>query len=701
MWCAGQQTIRGTVLDVAGEPLFGVSVTSPGAQAVGTATDFSGVFQLLVPQGCDSLCFAYIGYKRLCLPLAGLATDVNVRLEDESQTLREVSIRAEDPISDKFSVVKLEKLEIYQSPVSAGDPLKAITILPASTNADETADPALRGSSADRSRVMLNGVPIRNPVRNGQVNGLGNFSLFNNEIIQKLYVYASNPPLTFGNASAGLVEVETNKELEESQVQVSAGLASTGLFVSQKLRGNNFIQAYGNFQFADGFLGLNKENMPNLIDFGTVDGGLHWKLNTGKRSYIQSFSYAIDEFYQAKSNLFSYDGVIDAGKTRFFTINNWNVTFENAHLRLSSLLDKSDQQFVYGNLDADQKNTTQYYAADYRLFLPRNLNVQCGLQFNEWKYGMDNRLSRFYYAIAPTAPTVRQDTLLRTRNLETYAYVTRDVGHWNVSVGLRSNIPVFEKELFYVSRQVSVKYEPNQMHRFLLSGGTYYNYSTPSVLQPAVFLLNSDQVALDYYFTRKKFQCSGAVFYKKESGRYVESDLFSFDQVQTFGVEVMVRKKFLRFFEATVANTFLDQQISSGEVTYRSASDFQYFTKVSLQYDNPSIVTAGLTFIARPGRYYTPITGSTYMPELMAYEPSYGSDFNSFQYGAYQNFSFSSSRYFPMKRKALVLFLSVSNILNRKNQASDRYNADYSVRNFDYYQLRTIYFGGVFMLYGK
>ena len=72
----------------------------------------------------------------------------------------------------------------------------------------------MRGGSADRSRVFINGSPVLNPVRNGQDNGMGNFSILNTEIIDKQYVYASNPPLIYGNSSAGIVDIETNKNLQ-------------------------------------------------------------------------------------------------------------------------------------------------------------------------------------------------------------------------------------------------------------------------------------------------------------------------------------------------------------------------------------------------------------------------------------------------------------------------------------------------------
>lgn len=74
-----------------------------------------------------------------------------------------VIIVTKDPISEKFSVQKLNRMDIYLNPASNADPLKAISILPASTNVEETANQKFRGGSADRSRVYLNGSPILNP----------------------------------------------------------------------------------------------------------------------------------------------------------------------------------------------------------------------------------------------------------------------------------------------------------------------------------------------------------------------------------------------------------------------------------------------------------------------------------------------------------------------------------------------------------
>ena len=251
-YCFSQPILSGVVKNKKGGAVFAANVYLKSSPQKGTTTDFDGTFSLQVKDLNDTLVVSFIGLETKEIPLVSINFNkpLIVILAENQHALAEVIITAQDPISEQFSVVTLKKLDIYFNPVSQGDPLKAITTLPASTTTDETANPSLRGSSANRSRVVLNGVPVYNPVRASQLNNQGFFSLFNPEIIDKMYVYASNPPLTYGNTSAGLVEIQTNKELTANQLQLSASLASTGVFLSQQLKKEvSFIQVYGNYQF--------------------------------------------------------------------------------------------------------------------------------------------------------------------------------------------------------------------------------------------------------------------------------------------------------------------------------------------------------------------------------------------------------------------------------------------------------------------
>lgn len=688
-----------TVTDAQGEPLISVKVFCKSDPGKGVYTDVLGRFAAQF-EGCDSVCLEYFGYGRQCVPWRGAADTKVIVLQGNGQGLREVSIVAKDPISEKFSVIRLEKMDVYLNPVSSGDPLKAITFVAASTNADETADPSLRGSSADRSRVMLNGIPIRSPVRNGQINGLGNFSLFNTEMIDKMYVYASNPPLTFSNTSAGAVEIVTNSELDDNQLQVTAGLAGLGAFCQRELPGggDNFVQGYFNWQFADGFLGLNQGVQRRVNDFGNADAGLNLRLDTGKGSYLNSYNYGIDEFYQARTNLFSFQGKLDAGKSRFFSATNWAYPTANGNLQVSYLLDGSKQYFDYGNIQSEQHSLTNYYAVDYKHFATEKLTLQGGVCYNFWRLEFDNQMPVSFFNLTDETLVTHVDSTLKLHNPEGYVYANYEHDKkWGFSAGYRTNFPAYERDPFYHSVQASVRYTPNKKHKWIAGLGQYHNFSTPSLFNLDFQLLNSRQAALDHAYSHGTWKLASAVYVKSESGRQLENELFVINRIRTFGLELSIRKNMGKRVEIGLANTYLRRRFTEDGFSYPTANSFNYFLKGYLQYNNPLLINANLTVIARPGQFYTPAIGAEYDSTFRTYVPYFSDSPNTSQYNDYVNVSFSCSRYIPLNRRAIVLYATANNILNRQNQGSEWYNGDFTRRRFDYFQPRTLYFGLVMM----
>ena len=231
-----QTVLKGLVKDSRDEPIFAANVYLKSNAQLSTSTDLDGKFQLPISSMNDTLIVSFVGYKikKISLNKRSLSDSLIVVLKGSGYSLAEVIITARNPISEDFSAVQLTKLDIYLNPTSQGDPLKAISFLPSSTTTDESANPSFRGSSIDRTRVFLNGVPIYQPVRNTQINKVGGFSIFNTEVVGNEYAYASNPPLIYGNTSSGLVDITTLTELPHNQLQFSATLASFGIFLSQK-----------------------------------------------------------------------------------------------------------------------------------------------------------------------------------------------------------------------------------------------------------------------------------------------------------------------------------------------------------------------------------------------------------------------------------------------------------------------------------
>ena len=695
-----QTTLKGMVKDNQGTAIFGANVYTKSNPQKGTITNFDGNFSLSIYKE-DILMVSYIGFQTLEIPLATIDTKntLQITLLEAANSLEEVIIKYTDPISEQFSVVKMDILkDVYLNPVAQGDPLKAITIQPFSTNTDETANPSLRGSSGDRSRVIYNGVPIINPVRGASLNNQGFFSLLNPEIIEKQYVYASNPSLTFGNTSAGLVEVETKRKLENNNLQLSAGLASAGFFLNQKIKKKSFVQAYGNHQFSDAFTGIQEAATSTIKSFSAKDFGLNFHSNLSEKLEINSFSYFINENFSGKNReQFTYTGDTESGRKRFLTINNLKYYTKKGTWQLNQGASFDQTNYEYGNANYNTTYKNFFTSLNYKWFLLDNTNIQFGVSHDYHHHLFEDTVPTFFYANAPTSPSFDREENIKNNILEGYAYMLWELNNeWSFSSAWRSNIPTSEQES-YLSSQMSVKFKPNHKHYFLLSGGEYHSYSVPNSLATSYNLLKSFQLAFDYNFEHKNTLLKAATYFKKETGSQNRDAFSTFDEVTTFGVEFFIEQQFLKSFKFTFANSFIDQEQIINTIGYPGNFDLDYFFKILLEYRKKSLSIA-LNYIGKPGAYYTPIIGSNNPSKTQFYEPIFSENLYSEQYGNSSNFSFNMSKVLFLEKSQLVFYASLNNIFNQKNQQTVQYNEDYSIKHFESYNLRTFYFGMVWQL---
>ncbi|MCF6240939.1 MAG: TonB-dependent receptor [Bacteroidales bacterium] len=697
-----QTKISGTVNNKKGVPVFAANVYLKSNPAKGYITDFDGKFVLNIENREDTLVVSFIGFKtrKIALPAIDLNKSIVVVLEKSEQTLDEIVVTAQDPVSEQFSVTKMTMLkDVYLNPVSQGDPLKAISILPASTTINETANPSLRGSSADRTRVVLNGVPIYKPVRASQLNNQGFFSLFNPEIISKQYVYASNPPLTYGNTSAGLVEIQTIKKLEKNQLLLSASLASTGFFLSQKVKKDiSFIQVYGNYQFSDAFTSIQKKNLPNLKNFNTTDAGINFRSKISKHIEFNSFNYYISEQFQGVNEQFTYKGDVLSDKKRFFTVNNLVFYFKNALLSVNSEINKSVQHINFGNIYSEQKTTQVYTSVDYKWHIIESTNMQFGLSHDFQQNKFNDSIPLYYYALSPNSPNYFSKSMISNKQLEVYLYTNWDINSkLPFSSGMRSNIP-FKNQHYYHSSQLGLKYRLNHKQSILLSTGKYYNYSLPTYYSKVYNLLSSYQVALDYSSEYKNIILNAAIYYKNETGEQALKTFFTSNKISTFGIELYVEQQFLKYFKYSFSNSFINQKMVIEQKHYPGFKNFDYLIKSTIQYNNSSLFSVALSYLTHPGTFYNKVTGSYIENQTSFYKPVFSKNLYTAQYGNYKRLDLSVSKFVPMNKNSMVIFVSLNNILNTKNEKQVQYNADYSIKHFDYHQFRTVYFGVIWRL---
>lgn len=694
--------LRGRIIDNNNSPVFAANIYLSDLRHV-AISGLDGSFELLVDHVFheDTLIISFVGYKgkKIKLEEIDLSKFHEFVLYEDFTQLEAIVVAGRNPISESFAITKLERLEIYGIPIAAGDPLKAVTSLAASTNTDETANPSLRGSPADRSVVTLNRVPVLNPVRNSQLSGLGNFSLFNTEIISELYVYASNPPLTFGNSTGGMVEIETINEVASDQTQLSAGLANLGLFITRKLNQNSFIQAYSNYQFHDLFTELNKRSMEKLNGFGSIDFGCNIKIRINDRLSLNSFTYGINEFYNMETEQFSFVDNSIADNKRGFTINNLTLTTPKGILSINSGYDIGNSNFKYGIIKSNMRSRISYSSIDYKSFPRSNLVLQFGTSFTYSKFSLRSSIPKFHFSLTPSSPHFSTDTTLKNKNLENYLFAKWKISNKLVlSAGARTNLPINDQK-HYLSYQLGLRHEVGAYSSFLVSLGKYHNYSIPNYFFQRVRLLNSYHFALDYSFDKNELLINAAIYYKLDRGEVaspnVLGDGVTFNKLENFGIEFCFEKEISNSFKFSLANTFLNQKLFYDEEEFTGANSLKYFIKTALSYNNPKLFNLTLKYITRPGLFHTKIVGSDYIPEYDLYMPIYGI-FNNEQFRPYNNLSLSINRYFTINKSAVIAFASISNILNSNNERSVIYSNDFSYNKYDYYQRRAIYFGVVF-----
>lgn len=695
--CAQRKNIRGKVTDKKGEPILAANVYLKNEPDKGTASDMNGNFILRCQHLDlinDTLIISFLGLKSKNIPIETIdaSQEIAVVMEEDQQMLVEVVVKANPSLSREFSVKEVSRFDIYNTPSSAGDALKMATVLPSSTNVSESANTELRGSSSDMSRVMLNEVPVYKPVRNSQINGIGNFSLFNSEMIEEQNIYGSNPPLVYSNATAGLIEIGTVKKLTSRETALSLSLANIGFLHSQPIKEKSFFQIYGNYQFSKPYLCINTKN-EDINKFSSEDIGLNFHSEISDRLIINLYSYFINEKYEANDYSYSFSGKVEADKKRNFNILNLKYKLSKGFVSFNNGTDFSKENFEFGNILSKQKNYFVYSNFDFKYYFTSSWNLQMGFSHEYSKLSYQSQFPKYYFAVKPNDPHYQFENGISNHNLEFYLYNRLQMfERLTVGLGVRKNIPV-KGQMGYWSYQTNLKYVLNDNNLLLTSFGKYNGYATPYYNTQQFTPISTEQFSLEYLFTKSDFHIQLAVYHKRENlnETFSETDISERLLKKIWGAEINVSQK-LGNFTGTLSYTYLNSRFRKEGHWYNSSNRMDYLIKVYLSFFHKKAGTFSLSCLSRPGLYYTPVLGSE-LKEAGIYKPLYG-DYNKNKYSEYCSLDFSYNKLLTLKKTNLILFLTVNNILDIKNKNTIMYNDDYSgVLGYKYYNRRAFYAG--------
>jgi len=259
--------VSGTVKDAAtGETLIGATVRLLEIKQSGAATNAYGFYSVSAPQGNYTLVVSFIGYDTYTQTLAITAnTQINVTLR-ASNTLSEVSVKANsgheaDNIeSAQMGLMRLDVKQLDNIPVIFGekDVLKTIQLLPGiKTTGDGNTGFYVRGGGSDQNLILLDEAVVYNASHL-----FGFFSTFNTDAIKDVSMYKGGMPAQYGGRMSSVLDIKMLDGNDKNfTVQGGIGLIASRLKVEGpivKNKGSFMVSARRTY--ADMFLKLSPDS---------------------------------------------------------------------------------------------------------------------------------------------------------------------------------------------------------------------------------------------------------------------------------------------------------------------------------------------------------------------------------------------------------------------------------------------------------
>ncbi|WP_424962234.1 carboxypeptidase-like regulatory domain-containing protein [Ekhidna sp.] len=675
-----QQLVKGKITDAdTGVGLIGAHVYLLNNWRKGAISDANGRFTMSLNEVemQDSLIISYVGFMER---IVAIAHDLIVELEPLKVEGETVVVTAKPLISEEFKYMEIRKIDIYTNPSAKADPLLAVNSLPSSTTTDESANISLRGSSPVETGIFLNNVPIYDGVRYSQLNGIGTFSIFNTSIIQGVTVFPGNPPLEFGNATSGIIAMETDEQILGGNTNsLILSLANVGFSREQKINDKQSLKLFTNWQPSAPIKRLNTEALEDIESFTSNDLGIYWYGNSEKVSW-KVLSYSVTEGYEFNFDHPSYNGIFDQEKNRSFLISTLEKPMGKGVISLNNGLSYSDGDYSYSNVAFKVRKKDLFFGGNYLLSKSR-YSIKSGLSYDFRNSRVNGNFHEYEYALGSNHPTVPLNEDVNLRVLEAFGYFKYFFSERvAMGTGLRKNLPLDDQES-YLSSQLNLSYSKNEW-TITLGGGVYNKHGLfENTGEP--FTARNYQKSID--IMREKTDLEVALSFFEKEGEINGMEYYA------RGAELFTDYRFSSKLSMSGSVTLLNAE---NEARNSYAYDLSYFIRGNIAYSPGRFWTIESILVSRQGTTFIEMASANFDSSLNVYEPQF-SNVES-RLPAYSNIGLSISKVFAISEGLnIIAFASLNNALNNENIRSYTYNFDYTERERNLFSRRTAYFGVV------
>ena len=603
----------------------------------------------------------------------------------------EVVVRSQR-ISRDFAPTYIDHLESLANGSSRGDALISVSSLQYTTSEGETAHLELRGSPDGSSRLYLDEVPIYEAVHRTNLSRTApGTSLLGSHFYGGIEVYPSNPPAYLSNVSTGAVRL--TPPVYQGDMSTLVLMSSALTFINSKglnEDGSSFSHLFGERQDLSLATAMNPDLNNTIGSYsGNKIGGivslssdfdsrvsLKWLSDRGTGEYpinVLSRDSKLVLSRRQRFGILSYEGVM--GKT--IVRANWGENRSDSASILDTFVMNNDNRFSFRSIGFDTEVTNA------------NVQLRGGLVSEIIDLQKTSDLVGYSTLTPEYTSQFENKTPSEVRYINSYLYsVYKLRSNIAVQIGVRTSPSnwVGGKSTYQSSITFS---DPKDAQHTTISGGRYFAIDVP---EPGANtnLVNRvvEQVSVDYRLKRSEdLNLIVGIYTKTETTLNRKSKVHGVDT--SIAIQPWERIRFtFRYTNATVTST-------NGIQEYPESHSLDYLWGVSGDL-GVGFGQFSLSYLSRSGRYFTPIT-DTFEFQGQKY-PVPSSVLNQGQLGDFQRLDASYGGLIRLSGSIRpLLFVGISNVLNRQNERSPAYYEDYSRSERMYYAGRTLTCGLVFM----
>jgi len=261
------RTISGKILDgESGFPLPYASIYMKRS-TVGTMSDLRGQFSIEVPDiPTVELVVSYLGYKARNLNISNLSSHEVIHLIPSEEVLEEVTIIVDPMViidvgkNNQITLNKNRLVEVTAGEVYGSDILRSIQMLPGVSNdADAAGKIQLRGSDAEETLVVLDGIPL---YKTDHYYGI--FGAINPYYIEDATLYKNKIPLEYENRAGGMLLLNSTDYIKNTNGNIELDFLKANAYVELPISSKVGLLIGGRFNHTDPFNSPLSENDDNV-----------------------------------------------------------------------------------------------------------------------------------------------------------------------------------------------------------------------------------------------------------------------------------------------------------------------------------------------------------------------------------------------------------------------------------------------------